>query len=97
MCGGTAYELVPEAWHDDETPGDLGGCGDTRSLFACESAVLDGLVPVPLDPWDFGDRGADGVFVGKGARIEGSVRHSVVSEGRIQPVDPVGLCGLGRC
>ena len=83
----TAYiELVPEGLvRATKHAGTWVDVGTPEAYLRANLAVLDGLVPVPLDPWDFGDRGADGVFVGKGARIEGSVRHSVVGEGAVIP------------
>ena len=59
--------------------------GTPEAYLQANLAVLDGDVPVPLNPWDFGERGDGGVFVGRDARIEGSVRHSVVGEGAVIP------------
>ena len=85
----TAYiELVPEglvcavphsgSWVDVGTP---------EAYLQANLAVLDGAVPVPLDPWEYGDRADGVVFVGRGARVEGTVRHSVVGGGAVIPTD----------
>ena len=59
--------------------------GRPDSYLEANMAVLDGLVPTPIDPWTLGERGPGGSWVGKGASIAGVVEHSVVGAGATVP------------
>ena len=83
----TAYKaLVPEGsvGHTVHT-GAWVDVGRPDSYLEANMAVLDGLVPTPIDPWTRGERGSGGSWVGAGASILGVIKHSVVGAGATVP------------
>ncbi len=85
----TAYkEMVPESLVGQTVHrGSWVDVGRPDSYLDANMAVLDGLVPTPIDPWAHGESGPGGSWVGAGASILGAVNHSVVGAGSTVPVD----------
>ena len=59
--------------------------GKPDAYLTANLAVLDGVVPTPIDPWTRGDRGAKGSWVGAGAQVDGEIVHSIVGEAAVVP------------
>ncbi len=85
----TSYkEMVPQeqVGHVLHT-GSWVDVGKPDSYLEANLAVLDGLVPTPIDPWTRGSRGPAGSWVGQNAQVDGQISHSIVGDGAVVPAD----------
>lgn len=61
--------------------------GSPAAYLQSNLAVLRGEIRPPVDPWTRGQRAATGCWAGAGARIEGSVRDSIIGAGAVVPAE----------
>ena len=70
------HVLHTGAWVDVGTP---------EAYLEANLAVLDGVVPTPIDPWTRGFRGPKGSWLGNDVHIDGELDHSIVGDGAVVP------------